>query len=74
MKQKTSITLSSEVIRALDDLGGTNRSRLIEDAVVEYLDRHRAAQRDARDLEILNAVADDLNREMKDVLNYQADW
>lgn len=73
MKQKTSVTLSPETVRALDALGA-NRSRLIEEAVEEYLDRRRRERREARDLAILDAVADDLNREVTDVLDYQADW
>ena len=32
-----------------------------------------SAAREARDLRILNEVADELNREMEDVLAYQAD-
>ena len=46
---------------------------MIEDAILEYVARRRRAARDRRDLKILNDVADDLNREMIDVLAYQAD-
>jgi len=75
MKQKTSITLSPEVLRAVDELAGesSNRSRIIEQAVVEFLERRRRAQREARDLAILDAAADELNDEVADVLDYQAD-
>jgi metal-responsive CopG/Arc/MetJ family transcriptional regulator len=61
-------------MRALDELGGdvANRSRLIEQAVVEFLERRRRRRREARDRDILDAVADDLNREVADVLGYQA--
>ena len=31
-------------------------------------------RREQRDLEILNSSADELNLEMEDVLDYQADW
>ena len=75
MKQKISITLSPETIRAIDKVAGksSNRSRVIEQAVVEFLERRKRAVREARDLEILDAVADDLNREVEDVLEFQAD-
>jgi metal-responsive CopG/Arc/MetJ family transcriptional regulator len=75
MKQKTSITLSPEVLRAVDAMAGasSNRSRIIEQALVEFLERRRRAQREARDLAILEAAADELNREIEDVLDYQAE-
>jgi len=70
MRVKTSVTLSEEIIHALDAAGG-NRSRLVEEAVREYLARRQRLRRDARELEILNRHADRLNREMEDVLAYQ---
>jgi len=75
MKQKTSITLSPETIKAIDEVAGesSNRSRVIEQAVVEFLERRRRQVREARDLEILNSAADDLNHEVEDVLDYQAE-
>ena len=73
MRVKTSVTLSREVLRALDKAAGpaSNRSRLIEAAVRDYLARRARAARDARDLEILDRSADELNREARDVLEYQ---
>lgn len=75
MKQKTSITLSPATIEAIDEIAGesSNRSRVIEQAVVEFLERRRRQVREARDLEILNSAADDLNHEVEDVLEYQAE-
>ena len=73
MKLKTSITLEEETVAALDrEAGGTtNRSRLIEQAILEFLDRRRRAARDARDLRLINRRARELNEEMADVLEYQ---
>ena len=75
MKQKTSITLSPETIRAVDEVAGktSNRSRVIEEAVLEFLARRKRQIREARDLEILDAAADELNREVEEVLDYQAE-
>jgi len=75
MKQKTSITLAPETIRAVDEVAGetSNRSRVIEQAVLEFLERRKRHLREARDLEILDAAADELNREIEDVLDYQAE-
>jgi metal-responsive CopG/Arc/MetJ family transcriptional regulator len=75
MKRKTSVTLSEQTLRSLDEAAGPggNRSRLIEEAVLEYLVRRNRERRDARDLEILNRNAERMNREMEDVLAYQAE-
>ncbi len=50
-----------------------SRSRLIEEAAREFLARRARASRESRDREILDRSADALNREMEDVLAYQAD-
>ena len=75
MKQKTSITLSPATIRAIDEVAGntSNRSRIIEQALVEFLERRERRLREARDLEILDSTADELNREASDVLDFQAE-
>lgn len=67
--------MAEETVRELDEVAGrgANRSRVIEEAVVEYLDRRRRERRDSRDLEILDRNATALNREVEDVLSYQAD-
>jgi metal-responsive CopG/Arc/MetJ family transcriptional regulator len=75
MRVKTSVTLDERVLKAIDKATGRgrSRSRVIEDAAREYLTRRARAAREARDLAILNDASDDLNREMEDVLAYQAD-
>ena len=74
MRIKTSVTLSEETIQALDEISGprTNRSRVIEQAVVEFIERKRRQLREARDRIILDRSADELNQEVEDVLSYQA--
>ena len=75
MRVKTSVTIDEKVLRAIDRTTSRtrSRSRIIEDAAREFLARRARAAREARDLAILNDAADDLNREMDDVLTYQAD-
>jgi metal-responsive CopG/Arc/MetJ family transcriptional regulator len=75
MKVKTSITLTEDTLRAVDEAAGAEgkRSQLIETAVLEYLDRRRRQTREARDRRILDAKADALNREVEDVRAYQAE-
>jgi metal-responsive CopG/Arc/MetJ family transcriptional regulator len=74
MRQKTSITLSSDIMDEIDRNTGSaaSRSAFIENVLREHFrDKVRAAL-NARDVELINANADYLNREMEDVLRYQA--
>lgn len=75
MKVKTSVTFSPETLSAIDEIAGEslNRSRVVEMAVLEFIERRHRAARDARDLKILNMAADEMNEEMEDVLAYQAE-
>lgn len=75
MKIKTSVTLSEDVLRDLDRLVDKHRDRseLIEVALREYLARRAKEIRDAKDLDIINKNAVELNREAEDVLSYQVD-
>lgn len=56
MKDKTSITLSEEVLKGVDRLAGKKRSRsaVIEHVLRVYLRQRERALINARDLEILN--------------------
>lgn len=75
MKVKTSITLSEDLLKAIDEHTGEykNRSEFIEDAVRAFIMKLIRRQQDSKDLEIINQHADSLNREASDVLSYQAD-
>jgi metal-responsive CopG/Arc/MetJ family transcriptional regulator len=78
MKEKTSITLSHEVLTGIDRIAGTRQSRsaFIEAVLLQYLRDRARAQRDARDIEIINRHAEKLNRDAEEGLEYQApeDW
>jgi metal-responsive CopG/Arc/MetJ family transcriptional regulator len=73
MKEKTSITLSTEVLAGVDRLAGAklSRSGMIEGILRRYLREHARARIQARDLELLNQSADRLNAEAADVLDFQ---
>jgi metal-responsive CopG/Arc/MetJ family transcriptional regulator len=75
MRVKTSVTIDERVLKAIDKVttSSRSRSRVIEDAAREFLARRTRAARETRDLGILNAKADELNEEIDDVLSYQAD-
>jgi len=73
MRRKTSITLSDATLAALAELSseGVSKSRIIELAVADLLERRRRMRRDAADREILDSSADRLNEEIGDILGYQ---
>ncbi len=75
MKIKTSITLSEEVLREIDQISGEsrNRSAFIENAIQDYLKKRAKKISADRDLEILNRNSKRLNREAEDVLSYQVE-
>jgi metal-responsive CopG/Arc/MetJ family transcriptional regulator len=70
VRVKTSITLPADLVRRIDR-ADPNRSAFIERAVLARLDRLEKAEREARDVEIINARAGPLNEEALDVLEYQ---
>jgi metal-responsive CopG/Arc/MetJ family transcriptional regulator len=69
MKEKTSITLSKNVLKAIDRLAGSKQSRsaFIEAVLAGYLRQQARAQIEARDLELINKAADELNDEVEDI-------
>ncbi len=73
MKEKTSITLSRDVMTRIDRLAGPkySRSEFIERVLRRYLQEKTRDDLNARDLELINAAADRLNAEAADVLDYQ---
>jgi metal-responsive CopG/Arc/MetJ family transcriptional regulator len=74
MKEKTSVTLSPEVLTGIDRLAGSKQSRsaFIDDVLRQYLRERVKAVRDARDVEIINRHAKRLNRDAEDGLEDQA--
>lgn len=73
MKEKTSITLSQDVLARVDRLAGSRQSRsaFIERILRAYLEKQARAAMEAQDLERINAAVDRLNAEVDDILDYQ---
>ncbi len=76
MKVKTSITLSEDVVEAVDELAGEvgSRSEFIETALRSYIALRKRDEQNSRDLEIINRRHVRLNREAEDVLAFQGEW
>lgn len=74
MKAKTSITLSVPLLVQIDKLigEGASRSAYIEKVLSDHLRDMDWRAIQIRDMERINAAADDLNAEAMDVLTYQA--
>ena len=75
MKVKTSITLSADILKEIDQATENVRSRsmFIEQAVREYLRQRKHEQQQRADLEILNEASERLDAEASDVLSYQVE-
>ncbi|MBA4392246.1 MAG: hypothetical protein C0407_01715 [Desulfobacca sp.] len=75
MKRKTSITLSEDLLKVIDEytVEYNSRSEFIEEAVRVFIRQLIRKRQDTRDLEIINKQADYLNQEARDVLTYQVD-
>jgi hypothetical protein len=73
-KERASLTLSGEVLAALDHLGGEGqRSALVDAMVRRYLLRAARRSREARDLELLTLKAERLARETDDLMRLQSE-
>lgn len=75
MKVKTSITLTADILEAIDRISGKakNRSAFIESLLRKHLERVAKDIQNEKDLEILNKNSERLNREAEDVLSYQVE-
>ena len=73
MKDKTSITLSEDLLKMIDQRIGLhkNRSDFIETIVRIFITQSIRDEQNRKDLEIINDNAERLNEEATDVLIYQ---
>jgi len=71
-KEKTSVSLSGEIIRAADLVAGkAQRSAFVEKAVRAYLRRILRRAHNERDLKAINSRAEVTNRESDELLDLQ---
>ena len=73
MKVKTSVLLPKDLLQSVDHYSATyaSRSAFIEHALRVFLAQLAHDEQNARDLDILNQYADELNQEALDALTYQ---
>lgn len=76
MKQKTSVSLSEDVLEKLEHYAGSgsSRSAYIERVLRRHFERRARLELNERDRRTIDAGAERLNREAADVVAYQADW
>ncbi len=75
MKLKTSVTLSEDLVKMVDQAArkGEARSQALERLVREALAARARNEADERDRDLINRNADALNAEVQDALRYQID-
>ena len=71
-KEKTSVSISSSLLRAAELVYDAPRSAVFERALRKYLRSEIRALRNEHDLKVLNANASRINRESADLLEYQS--
>lgn len=78
MKVKTSVSLSEELLAAIDETvgDGGNRSEFIENALRRRIREIRRAERNARDREIYARLASDAQyqREVEEAHSFAVPW
>lgn len=76
MKVRTSVTLPKELLVKVDALTGTKHSRsaVVESALRDYVAKERRKTLNTRDIEIINANADLINKQVEETLEFQAEW
>ena len=76
MKVKTSVTLPKELLLSVDAFIGKKhkRSAIIEQALRQYITTEKRKALNKRDMEIINANADALNKQAAETLEFQAEW
>lgn len=74
MKQKTSITLESDILAEIDRSAGSkaSRSAFIENVLRQYFRSKVREAINTRDLELINAHVAYLTREARELDDYQA--
>ena len=70
MRVKTCITLPGALLAEIDKLA-TTRSAFLELAAQAHVAKITKAKPDAKDLEMINRRADQLNREAEEILEFQ---
>ncbi len=73
---KTSVTLSEELVKAVDQITreGESRSAVIERLLQESFTQRARQTKEKKDLAIINKHAEQLNEEAEDVLKYQVEF
>jgi metal-responsive CopG/Arc/MetJ family transcriptional regulator len=73
MKVKTSVTLSADLLAAIDRRAGSagKRSAFVEQAVRARLHQLEREERDRREVDLLNKIADGEISEAPDAWEYQ---
>jgi metal-responsive CopG/Arc/MetJ family transcriptional regulator len=76
MREKTSVSLTKELLLEITRVAGknSNRSEFLETAAWDRISLLRRRRREARDRAVLDRRSKSLNAEARDVLEYQARW
>lgn len=76
MRVRTSVTLPKELLIKVDALAGKKhkRSEIVETALRDFVEKESRKELNQHDIEIINKNADLINRQVKETLEFQAEW
>ncbi len=76
MKVRTSVTLPKDLLVKVDALAGKKQkhSAIFESALRDYVAKENGGKLNKRDIEIINANADLINKQVEETLEFQAEW
>jgi metal-responsive CopG/Arc/MetJ family transcriptional regulator len=76
MKVRTTITLPQELLFSVDAFSGKKhkRSEVVEKALREYISKETRKELNQRDIDIINANAELINKQVEETLEFQAEW
>ena len=76
MRVRTSVTLPKDLLVKIDALAGKKhqRSAIVESALRDYVAKENGGKLNTRDIEIINKNADLINKQVEEILEFQAEW
>lgn len=73
--KKISVTLPQDLLKRVDEIVGKTRkrSKVIETALRDYVAKESSQKLNKRDIEIINANADLISKQVEETLEFQAE-
>lgn len=71
---ETTVSLPKDLFEQANKMSKAEISEVIETALRDYVTKENRKQLNQRDIEIINANADLINKQVEETLEFQAEW